>query len=171
MKSVLKISAVLISFFLLVGCTTGTGVMASSGGIYTVTKSGQSGFVSLGSLRKEAYDEANQFAASKGMIAEVISVNEIPTGFMIFPQVDLKFRLVTAANRAAASKAPSVSVTNSAAYSATGSQTDSTSSLYVNKEVDFYAELKKLGELKDRGLLSEEEFAKEKKRLLESREK
>jgi hypothetical protein len=65
----------------LCGCTTGSTVMAASGGAYTVTRSGTTGFTPLGVLRKEAYEEASRFAASKGMVAEVISVNEVPAGF------------------------------------------------------------------------------------------
>lgn len=49
-----------------------------------------------------------------------------------------------------------------------GNPTTAETTLVGSNEVDFYAELKKLGELKEKGLLTEEEFLKEKKRLLDA---
>lgn len=152
-----------------VGCTTGSDIMAASGGAYTVTKSGTTGFTSLGVLRKEAYQEANKFAASKGMIAEVLSVNEIPTAFGRWPQVDLRFRLVSAADRESGRRAPALTVVGQAGYDAVGNPTSA--EIAVTKELDIYAELKKLGELKEKGFITEEEFQREKKRLLDARGK
>jgi hypothetical protein len=153
------------------GCTTSSGVMAASGGTYTITKSGQTGFTPLGSLRKDAYEEARKFAASKGMEAEVIAVNEVPTGFARWPQVDLRFRLVSPAARQSGEKAPALTIGSKASHDAMGNPTEAETTVVVSKEVDFYAELKKLGELKEKGLLTDEEFQKEKKRLLDGRDK
>lgn len=151
------------------GCTTTSSIMAASGGAYTVTKAGKSGFTSLGSLRKDAYEEANEFAESKGMVAEVISVNEVPAGFARFPQVDLRFRLVTAADRQSGGKASVVAIASQASHDAMGNATQGETTVEVAKEEDFYVELKKLGDLKKEGLLTEEEFQKEKKRLMDAR--
>lgn len=52
-----------------------------------------------------------------------------------------------------------------------GNPTAAETTVVVSNEVDFYAELKKLGELKEKGLLTEEEFQKEKKRLIDARNK
>jgi hypothetical protein len=153
------------------GCTTSSGVMAASGGTYTITKSGQTGFTPLGSLRKDAYEEARKFAASKGMEAEVIAVNEVPTGFARWPQVDLRFRLVSAAAKQSGEKAPALTIASQASHDAMGNATDAETRVVVAKQEDLYSELKKLGELKDKGLLTEEEFQKEKKRLFDARDK
>jgi hypothetical protein len=153
------------------GCTTTSSVMAAPGGTYTVTKAGTTGFTSVGTLKKDAYDAANEFAASKGMIAEVIAVNETPAGFARFPQVDLRFRLVTAESRAAGTKAPVIAIESQAGHDAMGNATQSETTVEVTKDKDFYAELKKLGELRKDGLLTEEEFQKEKQRLLAARDK
>lgn len=171
-NSHVKFSAVLaICTAILSGCSTGSAVMASSGGAYTITKSGTTGFTPLGVLRKEAYEEANNFAASKGMVAEVISVNEVPAGFARWPQVDLRFRLASAAARDRGVKEPTVSVSTQASHDAMGNRVESETNVSVAKNVDFYAEMKQLGELKEKGLLTEEEFQKEKKRLLDARDK
>lgn len=145
--------------------------MAASGGAYTVTRSGTTGFTPLGVLRKEAYEEASRFAASKGMVAEVISVNEVPAGFARWPQVDLRFRIVSSTARESGGKAPAITIAGQAGHDAMGNPTAAETTVVVSNEVDFYAELKKLGELKEKGLLTEEEFQKEKKRLIDARNK
>jgi len=153
------------------GCSTGTPVVAASGGAYTVTKSGTTGFTPLGVLRKKAYKEANRFAASKGMVVEVISVNEVPAGFARWPQVDLRFRLVSSADRDSGTGATVLTIGNQSSHDAMGNATEAATTIQISKEVEFYNELKRLGELKDKGLLTEDEFQKEKKRLLDARGK
>lgn len=105
------------------------------------------------------------------MIAEVISVNEVPAGFARWPQVDLKFRLVNAQQRQSEDKTPTLDIQNQAGYDAMGHPTSSESTVVIGKDADFYTEMEKLGELKEKGLLTEEEFQKEKQRLLEARDK
>ncbi len=48
-----------------------------------------------------------------------------------------------------------------------GRPQDSQTSSTVNTSVNVYEELKKLGQLRDSGVLTEEEFQQEKKKLLE----
>jgi hypothetical protein len=145
--------------------------MASSGGTYTVTKTGTTGFTPLGSLRSGAYEAANKFAASKGMVAEVVSVNETPQGFARWPQVDLRFRLVSATARESDQSKPTLSIRTQAGHDAMGRPSDVETAVTISKETDFYSELKNLGELKEKGLLTEDEFQREKQRLLDARNK
>lgn len=77
----------------LTSCSTSTPVMSAGGGQYVVSQSGTTGFTPLGPLRSGAYDKANRFAASKGGEAEIISVNETPAGFAVWPKVDVRFRI------------------------------------------------------------------------------
>ena len=156
---------------ILAGCSTTSAVMPASGGMYTISRSGGSAFISLGSLRKDAYEEASRFAVSKGLEAEVVSVNEVPAGFARFPQVDLRFRLVSPSSRQKTQGVSVITTTTQAGHDAMGNRTDSETSVAIRREVDFYAELKKFGELRERGLLTENEFQAEKKRLLDSRTK
>lgn len=105
------------------------------------------------------------------MVAEVVSVNETPQAFGRWPQVDLRFRLVstTTATKQSGQSALSVSVSTQAAHDAMGRPSDIETALTVSKDQDFYTELKKLGELKEKGLLTDEEFQREKQRLLDAR--
>ena len=135
----------------MVGCSTTSAVMRAPGETYTVMKSGKTGFTPLGSLKKKAYKEANRFAASKGMAAEVISVNEVPAGFARWPQLDLRFRLVNVSETRAGTESPTISVNSSSAYDAMGRPSDDETVIKVNKDRDIYSEIKKLGELRDKG--------------------
>ena len=101
------------------------------------------------------------------MVAEVISVNEVPAGFARWPQVDLRFRLVSAAARE--SRERPLTIGTQAGHDAIGNPTGG--EVTVTKELDFYTGMKKLGELKEKGLLTEDEFQKEKKRLIDARDK
>ena len=101
------------------------------------------------------------------MVAEVISVNEVPAGFARWPQVDLRFRLVSSAERESSSKQPALKIQTQAGHDAMGNRTGE--EVTTTTDIDLYTELKKLGELKEKGLLTEEEFQTEKKRLLDAR--
>jgi hypothetical protein len=90
----------------LTACTMSTPVMSTGGGVYTVSQSGTTGFTPLGVLRAGAYGKANTFAAASGGTAEIVSVNETPAGFAVWPQVEVKFR-VTKGAEAPASSPPS----------------------------------------------------------------
>jgi len=77
-----------------IGCTTLTPVMSTGHGEYIVSRSGDSGFIAVGKLRRQAMEDVNNYASQRNAVAEVISVNEVAAGFGIFPQVDVRFRLV-----------------------------------------------------------------------------
>ena len=83
-----------IAFLFLSACTTLTPVMRTGDGEYIVSRSGDTGFTPVGKLRRKAVEDVNRYAGERGLIPEIISVNEVPAGFGIFPQVDIRFRLV-----------------------------------------------------------------------------
>ncbi len=83
-----------IAALLLSACTTLTPVMRTGDGEYIVSRSGDTGFTPVGKLRRKAVEDVNRYASERGLIPEIISVNEVPAGFGIFPQVDIRFRLV-----------------------------------------------------------------------------
>ncbi len=150
------------------GCSSTSHIMAATGGAYTVSISGTTGFTPLGRLRKRAYEEANQFAQSKGKIAEVISVNEIPEAFGRWPQVDLRFRLASPDEEI---REPIVSVGHQATHDALGNITDENVDIRQASDKDFYRKLTELGELKNKGLLTDEEFQREKDKLINAQSK
>ncbi len=100
-------------------------------------------------------------AAAKGGTQWVMSKGDRP-------QVDLRFRLVSAAARGDGQKSPTLAIAGQAAYDAEGRPSSGETTVVLNKDVGVYAELKKIGELKEKGILTEEEFQKEKQRLLKA---
>lgn len=168
MKPILKVIVLLTVLVMQSGCSTTSPIMSSAGEVYTVTKTGTTGFTPVGTLRKQAYKKANEFAASKGMIAEVVSVNETAAGFAKWPQVDLKFRLVLPGTQGVA-RDPSLAFSTQMTYDADGRPTAGDTAVRVEKHVDVYTALTRLADLKARGVLTEEEFQSEKKKLLETK--
>ena len=114
----------IIAFSALTSCSTSTPVMSAGSGLYVVSQSGTTGFTPLGPLRSGAYEKANRFAASKGGIAEIISVNETPAGFAVWPKVDVRFR-VSHGGASSDGLRPVERETIHSAYDATGRNTDS----------------------------------------------
>jgi hypothetical protein len=104
-------------------CSTSTPVMSAGGGQYVISQSGTTGFTPLGPLRSGAYKKANRFAASKGGMAEIISVNETPAGFAVWPKVDVKFR-VSHEGRSPDGLHPVEREITHSAFDATGRNTD-----------------------------------------------
>ncbi len=179
MKHMILFLCILSLAPLLAGCSTGSGIVTVGKDSYTVVKSGTTGFTPLGVLKSRAYKEANAFAQKKAKVMEVISVNEIPAGFAKWPQVEVKFRLLDpdAIARDETRRVQETVTVNS--YDAEGRRTDSKqqlreivpagSKLDLPPEGDLYVELKHLDELRKSGLLTEEEFQTQKKRLLDRR--
>lgn len=141
-------------------------VMPMGEGIYIVSKTGATGFTSLGTLRRRAIDAASEFAKKNNSVAEVVSINETPQSFGVFPNIDLKFRLVANSKKLADSTATVVSL--SSGYSANGKVTDAQITLKKGKEDSDkkLEKLEKLGKLFKDGILSKEEFEAEKKKIL-----
>jgi hypothetical protein len=68
--------------------------MRTGDGEYIVTRSGDTGFTPVGKLRRKVMEDVNRYASQRGLVPEIVSVNEVAAGFGIFPQVDVRFRLV-----------------------------------------------------------------------------
>jgi hypothetical protein len=141
-------------------------VMPMGNGIYIISKHGATGFTPLGKLRKKAYEAANEYASQNDAIAEVVSVNETKAGYAVWPQVDLKFRLVKKSEKTASTN--NTSVTVSSGYDANGQKTDGQIILKNpnQDEKDRLEKLEKIGKLFKDGILSKEEFESEKKKIL-----
>ena len=163
-----KIFGLVISLFVLTGCGTNMGtVMPMGDGVYTLTGNGRSGYVPLGSIRKKVFKEADEYATERNATFEVISVNEVKTGFAIWPQIDLTFRLVNKSEKLANPNIESTTIIKSKSGNGetTTKQTISKKN-NAEKDDEKYDRLLKLGKLKEEGLLTEEEFQKEKTKIL-----
>lgn len=161
----IKILLTLLSLTILIPLYLSAQVMPKGNGYYFVNETGNTGFASLKKLRKRAYNSANSFAAERGTTAEIVSVNETPQSFMIFPSVEVTFRLVGESKVVADPNQSSISISSSSnAYGKTTS-----GEVLINSKQDDaqkYEKLTKLGELLDKGYITKEEFDIEKKKTL-----
>ena len=168
---------ILIVFFISLvfqSCGVKMGIVMPMGdGVYTLTGNGRSGYVPLGNIRKKVLEEADMYAKQRNTTFEVISVNEVKAGFAVWPQIDLTFRLVNESIKVADPNNVNTKTTIKSA-SANGSTTSkqiTTKKDNSQKENDKYERLLKLGELKKQGILSDEEFQKEKEKILNEDQK
>ena len=164
-----KILLALIVLFTVSGCGVKMGVTMPMGdGIYILSGNGRSGYVPLGNIRGKVLKNADIYAKNRNKGLEVISVNEVKTGFGIWPQVDLTFRLVNESVEIA--EPNNVNSTTTIKSASANGSTTSTQIIAKNDnatKVDSkYDRLLKLGELRTAGIISEEEFQKEKEKIL-----
>ena len=151
-----------ILFPAILGCSN-PGVVKLSDNTYVVSRTSAAGaFTNMAKLRAETIREANVFAASQGKVAVVISDREtVPhTGF---PSYEYQFRLVDPDDvRAADAELSLRGESHTENINADIHTTDET-----EKSEDVYAELLKLDDLRERGILTQAEFDAEKKKLLD----
>ena len=163
-----QILCLLITFTLITSCgITITNVMPMGDGVYTLSGTASSGAVHLPKVRKKVFNTANLYAQEKGKTLEVISINEVPDGLFYDPQVDLTFRLVDNSIEVSDPNKTNTKTTINL-RDVRGKKTGEIVSKKKNtkKDDEKYKKLLKLGELKEKGLLTEEEFQKEKKKIL-----
>mgnify|MGYP001069379564 CR=1 FL=1 len=148
-------------------------VMPMGDGIYTLTGNGRSGFVALGKIRRKVLKEADMYAKESNTTLEVISVNEVKTSFGVWPQIDLTFRIVNESIKVSDPKNVNTKtiIKSASTNGSTTSKQITTKKDKTQKENDKYERLLKLGELKRQGILSDEEFQKEKEKILNENQK
>jgi hypothetical protein len=130
---------------LVVACAPPAAFTQVSEDTYLIKRSDKAGiFGNAIEMREDVIREANEFAESKGKIAEKVVLSETPVGFGRFATVEYTFRLVD--------KQPAARDSENGAPE-------------PNK--DIYTELMKLDDLRERGLLTDEEFQAQKRKLLE----
>jgi hypothetical protein len=141
--------AVILTLFLLCSAPAFADVEQLADGTFRIVRTDKSGvFGDPYMFRNEVIREADEFAAAKGKVVEQVNLNERGPGFMRFAKVEYVFRLVDP-------------------QSADESK-DNPVAEQPGAEVDIYAEILKLDDLRTRGLITDQEFEAEKRELLES---
>ena len=115
-------------------------VVQISDDTFVIRRSDKGGlFGNTAKMRDKVIREADEFATEKGKIAETVTLSETGKGFLRFAKIEYTFRLVDA----------------------------EPTEKEKEKSIDLYSELKKLAELRDDGILTDEEFETQKKKLLD----
>ncbi len=117
-----------------------TGVIPDGPDSYLIMRTGKTGFVSSSSLQKKAYEEASEFCQAKSLVMQTISMeSQRARPFGGFPEATLRFRCI---GQGSAASAP------------------------ASNSTDKYTQLEHLNELLDSGALTQDEFNREKAKIL-----
>ena len=116
-------------------------VVQISDDTFVIRRSDKGGlFGNTAKMRDKVIREADEFATEKGKVAETVTLSETGKGFLRFAKIEYTFRLVDA----------------------------EPTEKEEEESIDLYTELKKLAELRDDGIITDEEFETEKKELLDA---
>jgi len=149
----------------LLGCASPDPTMISPG-VYMISRTSAAGsvFANMAQLKADTIESANKFAESKGKIAVAVSLRDerpIPG----FPLVEYQFRLADPGTVGDSTvmlrKDPNITIQQNDNVTIKPDQ-----STPREPQKDLYTELLKLEDLKKRGLLTEDEFQAQKRKLL-----
>ncbi len=138
------------------GCSTpriNSGVIQVSPGIYMIATSGHF-TTDLATLKEVVFRDANAFAKSQNKAMISISTKEVERTMSQNPSFELQFRLAELND-------------SSTAGGHLVPRADVVIEKTEERKPDLYTELMKLDDLRKKGVITEEEFAAQKKRLFE----
>jgi len=140
---------------------------------YIVTRQAATGFSGAGTLKADAISEAAKFCESQGKVLRIVAVTEAQPPYILgnFPKAEVVFKALNPGD-------PELS--QAAEYDASGTQVRVGSALKDRSEIqvsidrskseDMYTKLEKLDDLRKKGILTDEEFQREKTKLLEGKQ-
>ena len=155
----------------LVGCASNSGVVPIGKDTYMVSRQAATGFSGSGDLKAKAFQEASRFCEKQGKKLQVVSTSEARPPYILtnFPKAEVQFMCLDANDpqlqRTHLENSPDVVIKRDDTVKA---DVDVRTKEESNKSHDLYAELTKLDDLRKKGILTEEEFQAQKKRLLET---
>lgn len=147
------------------GCAN-PGIVKLSPDTYMLLRTDKGGaFGNPSAMKADVIQEANEFAAKQGKVAIPVSLTESPMYIGHFASVEYQFHVVDEsdpeARRTSLVPRPNVVIEKTEK-----SSVDVTTKDQTNRPKDVYADLLKLDDLRKRGILSEDEFQAQKKKLL-----
>lgn len=140
-------------------------IVQVSGDVYLVTIQNKAGiFGSLPRTRQKAIRAANEFAQSRGMEAVPVAMQSTPVGGPgQWPTVEYQFRLVSPGSAPAHGTALLPRADSTLDVNVESGERASTGQPATR---EIYSELIKLDDLRSRGILTEDEFQQQKRKLL-----
>jgi len=159
-KSENKMKALLLSIFIFIaGCTSTTGVVPIGEDTYMIGKSTNLALTSSG-IKADAFKEASQYCKKQGKKIQVLrtTATDMKLGSHV-GSTEIQFMCLNEGDselaRPKLRKEPDNVV-----------EVKSNVRVHGNNSKDMYTELKKLNELKESGIITQEEFDVEKKEIL-----
>lgn len=150
----------------LVSCASNPTPVQLSPGTYLISREDKGGiFGNPSALKASVISDANAFATSKGMVAIPISTHETPAYPLHFASFDYQFKLVPPDSPEA--KATALVPTANVRVEERSKTTVEMPTDAKGRTPDTYNELIKLDDLHKRGIITDEEFSEQKKKLLQ----
>ena len=152
-----------VSAFALGGCVGNPGIVQMSPDTYMLSRTDRAGiFGNASAMKADVIREANEFAARKGKVAIPLGSTETPVAPGRFATFEYQFRVVDKndpeARRTSLTPSPDVVVEKTEKVEVRTKE---------EKAPDLYAELVKLDDLRKKGIITDEEFEAQKKRLFQ----
>lgn len=170
MKRPIILLSSVTALLLISGCLSAQKAVQVSPDTYMVRVEDHGGIFAFnrGKLKGRAVQEANEFAASKGMVAVAVSMKEHPVGILgDWAAVEYQF-MVVPKNDPDAKRNP-LKPESDLLVDKSHVGIDLNIEDESSKNADVYAELIKLDDLKQKGIITEAEFETQKRKLLEER--
>jgi Short C-terminal domain len=163
-------SLILVCFAALAGgCASNSGVVPMGDNTFMVTRQAATGFSGSGSLKAEALQEASKFCAAQGKQLKIVAITEAQPPYILanFPKAEVVFKALDAGDPEL--KIESV-VDPTGSRLKVGERPTARSAVEITERQvaagDVYTELSKLDELHKKGVLTDDEFNAEKKKIL-----
>lgn len=150
----------LCTVLLLSACVTAPDVVKTADNNYSMSRLDRGGSMSdIAATRQSLIADANKFAEKQGQLAVKIAMLDTPTQVPGFTTVEYKFQLMSKEAVAAMPVATNSKVQGLAVTSGSNE---------LSRSNAVYDSLIKLDELHKRGILTDEEFSSQKKKILNS---
>ena len=162
-----KSVALLFGIITFSGCAINSGVVPMGQDTYMVSRQAASGFTGMGSLKVDAFREASEYCISQNKKIQVVHTGESQPPYVLgnFPRAEIQFMCLSEGDRELVrpklKKEADVVIEKTDAISVDVKTKDQS-----EKTKDVYTELLKLEDLRKKGIISEEEFETQKKKLL-----
>ena len=161
----------LLAFALLPAAAVMAGqeIVQLSPGTYMIIRDSKAGaFASMAKLKAETIAAANSFASSQGKVAIPISSKEtraVPFTFR-WPTFEYQFRLVDPDDPAAKSTGLTSPTKDGVSAALDAEASTQPRPAKPTEATDIYTQLSKLDELRQKGIITQEEFDGQKKKIL-----
>jgi hypothetical protein len=156
----------LVGLLVLTACTNPK-IVKLSPDTYMLAREAHGGiFASAASMKADVIREASEFAAQQGKVAVPLSAKEIPMGSgpAQWASIEYQFRVLDKDDPAVRK----TQLVNNPNFIIQRTDADALQHADVKSSGDVYDALAKLDDLRKRGVLTDTEFAEQKKKLLQS---
>lgn len=146
---------------LLSACVTAPEIVKTADNNYSISRLDRGGSMGdIAGTRQSMVSDAKKFADQQGLVAVKVAMTDTPTDVPGFTTIDYKFQLVS--KEVAAALPVMTTIAKGQATPAVSSGNE------LSRSTAVYDALVKLDDLHKRGILTDDEFASQKKKILNS---